>query len=205
MLFRSADARSIFFDSMYHSAAVVGLNTSAMIEAGIVGRRSLTVLTPQYRDSQEGTIHFSHLTRDDFLICSSNFEEHFERLECQITGDPTSGPTIRRFLEAFVRPNGLGSPAARHVVEAIESAAQRPPLPDDSLGWMGAPVRVLAKLAISRWIAVPDEEGAKVTTAGKHFIEEDQDASDGPSKVLKIPKVKAPKASKPPKPRKASA
>src|SRR5678816_4753417 len=32
------EARSDYYDSMYHSVAVVGVNTSALIESGIVGR-----------------------------------------------------------------------------------------------------------------------------------------------------------------------
>ena len=35
-----------YFDSLYHSCAVVGINTSAMIEAGIIGRPVVTVRDP---------------------------------------------------------------------------------------------------------------------------------------------------------------
>ena len=35
------------FDTAYHSAALVGLNTSAELEAGIVGRPVLTILAPE--------------------------------------------------------------------------------------------------------------------------------------------------------------
>ena len=42
-----AAGRDDYFDSLWHSTAVVGLNTSAFIEAGIVGRPVLTILLPK--------------------------------------------------------------------------------------------------------------------------------------------------------------
>ena len=44
--------RADYFDSMYHSATVVGLNSTAMIEAAIVGRSVHTLLFPEYEDTQ---------------------------------------------------------------------------------------------------------------------------------------------------------
>jgi hypothetical protein len=54
-------SRAQYHDSIYHSAAVVGVNTSALIESAIVGRAVYTVLAPEFRDTQEGTLHFHHL------------------------------------------------------------------------------------------------------------------------------------------------
>src|SRR6266508_600619 len=42
------EARADFFDSLAHSGAVVGINTTAMIEAAIVGKSVLTVLAPEF-------------------------------------------------------------------------------------------------------------------------------------------------------------
>ena len=55
------DNRADFFDSIYHSAAVVGINTSAMIEAAIIGRPVFSMLAEEFAGTQEGTIHFHHL------------------------------------------------------------------------------------------------------------------------------------------------
>ena len=56
-----AGAKADYFDSLYHCAAVVGVNTTALIEAGIVGRPVHTVLMPRFADVQHGTLHFQHL------------------------------------------------------------------------------------------------------------------------------------------------
>src|SRR5262249_50829853 len=58
-------SRADFFDSLFHSAAVVGVNTSAQIEAAIVGRPVYTVLLPEFAATQEGTLHFHHLANDE--------------------------------------------------------------------------------------------------------------------------------------------
>jgi hypothetical protein len=49
------------FDSMFHATAVVGLNTSALVESAIVDRPVFTILLPEFRESQEGTFHFHYL------------------------------------------------------------------------------------------------------------------------------------------------
>jgi hypothetical protein len=46
------------YDALHHAAAVVGLNTSALIEAGIVGKAVYTVVVPEFARGQEGTLHF---------------------------------------------------------------------------------------------------------------------------------------------------
>ena len=44
-----SDARADYYDSMFHSVAMVGINTSALIESGIVGRPVFTVLASRVR------------------------------------------------------------------------------------------------------------------------------------------------------------
>jgi len=56
------EAKNDYFDSMYYSAATVGLNTSAFLEAAVVGKPVHSVLDPGVStDNQEGTIHFHYL------------------------------------------------------------------------------------------------------------------------------------------------
>ena len=45
------ESRDDYFDSVYHAAAVVGLNTSALIELAIVDRPVYTVLLPEFHDN----------------------------------------------------------------------------------------------------------------------------------------------------------
>ncbi|MBI2828464.1 MAG: hypothetical protein HYX77_04225 [Acidobacteria bacterium] len=121
-----ADTRDDYFDSLHHSAAVVGLNTSAFIEAAIVGRPVYTVLLPEFRENQEGTIHFHYLlsVAGGLLNASRTLDEHAARLGELLDGrgpDPERG---RRFVEAFVRPQGLSRASTPLFVDSVEDLAQ---------------------------------------------------------------------------------
>jgi predicted glycosyltransferase len=119
--------RADYFDSMYYSAAVVGVNTSALIESGIVGRPVLTILADDFAGQQEGTLHFQHLknVNGGLLQVGRDVDEHVEQVARTLQGqyDPAKG---RAFVEAFVRPHGLDVPAAQRVVDALESCAAAP-------------------------------------------------------------------------------
>ncbi len=114
------DAKQGYFDSLHHAAAVVGVNTSGMIEAGIVGRRSFSILEPAFADTQEGTVHFAHLTDTGFLTVASTLDEHHAQLAAELSC-PSSRATFAGFLESFVRPAGLDVPATPRLVDAIEA------------------------------------------------------------------------------------
>ena len=66
-----AEAKEDYFDSLYYSAAVVGINTSAFIEAAVVGKPVLTVLEPEISENnQEGTLHLHYLL-DEQTRCAA--------------------------------------------------------------------------------------------------------------------------------------
>ena len=121
----SVQADQGLYDSIHHSAAVVGLNTSAMIEAAIVGRPVLTVAAPEFAGGQQGTLHFWYLTVDNggIVTMARGFDEHLQQLGAALTDDPAGRERSRRFVESFVRPHGLDRPAAPIMVEEIERVA----------------------------------------------------------------------------------
>jgi hypothetical protein len=132
------DARRNYFDSIHHSAAVVGINTTAQIEAAIVGRPVHTLLADEFRDTQQGTLHFQHLReeRDGHLYVARTFDEHAAQLEESLQG---RDDRVRneRFLRRFVRPLGRERSATEATVEAIEELGAAPaprPQPGPALG-----------------------------------------------------------------------
>jgi hypothetical protein len=124
------DARSKadYFDSLYHAAAVIGLNTSAMIEAAIVNRPVHTVLLPEFRDNQEGTIHFHYLLAgpDALLRAARSLDDHARDLAEVLNGCHPDPDRSVRFVRAFVRPGGLEVPSTTRVVEALEAVGSQP-------------------------------------------------------------------------------
>ena len=79
-------AQDGLFRLLCHSAAVVGLNTSAMIEAAIVGRPVLTVLLPEFRDNQEGTVHFHYLLDGPEALLRASRSMRSMRASCAARG-----------------------------------------------------------------------------------------------------------------------
>jgi hypothetical protein len=116
-------AKTNYFDSIVHSAAVVAINTSGMIEAGIVGRTSFTLLAPEFAGTQGGTLHFAHLTAPGFLRTARTFEDHHAQLDAELR-QPSTPETLAPFIRQFVRPFGLESPATPCVAAAIEALAR---------------------------------------------------------------------------------
>jgi len=120
----AGEARADFFDSLFHSAAVVGVNTSALIEAAIVGRSVFTVLDPRFAGTQPGTLHFHYLRHANggFLHEADSFGEHLAQLAA-VLESPEENARTRRFVASFVRPHGLERAAASILADEIEELA----------------------------------------------------------------------------------
>ncbi len=123
------ESRKDFYDSIFHSKAVVGINTSAMIEAGILNKPVFTILSPEFEETQEGTLHFHYLVKGGLLHISRTFDEHIQQLESVISGDGAYINRIRKFIESFVRPHGLDKPSTPIFVNAVEEIMNTPASP----------------------------------------------------------------------------
>jgi len=121
------ESRADYYDSIHHSRAVVGVNTSALIESAIVGRGVYTVLAPEFRETQEGTLHFRHLRDGDegLLHVAADVPEHIHQLEAAVRGVDDAAVRGRRFVDAFIRPYGTSEAAAPRLVAALEATASR--------------------------------------------------------------------------------
>jgi hypothetical protein len=120
-----AEGRSLYFDSLYYSTAVVGLNTSAMIEAGIIGRPVYTVLLPEFHDNQEGTLHFHYLLQVEggLLHAARSLDDHLTQMADGLDDPASAVARNAGFVKAFVRPLGLDVPATRVFVDELERTA----------------------------------------------------------------------------------
>lgn len=148
-----ADTRNDYFESLYHSAAVVGLNTSAFIEAAVVGRPVYTILLPEFRENQEGTIHFHYLLNvaGGLLKVSRSLDEHAAQLQELLAGREPDPGRARRFIEAFVRPQGMAKPSTPLFVEAIEHLARsRAGAPAAAMSSIAPPLSIRLLAAFER-------------------------------------------------------
>ena len=119
-----AESRADYFDSLYHAAAVVGLNTSALVEAAIVDRPVFTILLPEFRENQEGTFHFHHLltSATAFSTSSRSLDEHVAQLAGLLLGRRRA--IEPPFVEHFIRPRGAAVAATPVFADAVETIAR---------------------------------------------------------------------------------
>jgi hypothetical protein len=126
-----ADARTDYFDSLFHSAAVIGLNTSAFLEGAIAGRSVFAPLLPEHHENQRGTIHFNYLltVAGGLLNTAATLGDHVAQLNSGLLIPEIVSTRSRRFVEAFIRPRGLdvaASPVFADEVEALGRVARAP-------------------------------------------------------------------------------
>jgi hypothetical protein len=148
-------AREEYFDSMYHSVAVIGVNTSAMIESAIVGRPVFTVQSEEFADTQEGTLHFQHLKNVEggLLHLAPNLDEHLAHLS-RLFSEGSDRETARGFVRAFLRPHGLEVAATPRVVETIEELVAAPTLqPYSPSVWTRLARAALVPIAVAATVA----------------------------------------------------
>jgi hypothetical protein len=119
-------AKKDYFDSLYHAKAVVGINTTALVDSAIVRRPVFTMVSDHFRSTQTGTLHFSYLARDSgggLLNVARSWDEHFEQLGAALRSADGQREQIEGFLRAFVRPHGLDRAAAPLALDAIVETA----------------------------------------------------------------------------------
>jgi hypothetical protein len=117
--------RQDYFDSLYHSEAVVGINTTAMIEAAIVGRTVHSVLADEFKDTQGGTLHFRYLLAENggFLRIAANLSEHAAHVAETLASPGIGREACARFVRSFVRPRGIDVPTTPILADALEQLA----------------------------------------------------------------------------------
>jgi hypothetical protein len=121
-------SKNDFYDSLFHSAMAVGVNTSAQIEAGIVGRPVFTIQTEEHVGTQEGTLHFKYLLEagGGLLQNAHDFDEHVAQISHAFDQREEAEAKLRGFIEAFVRPKGLDVPATPLIADGIEELGNLP-------------------------------------------------------------------------------
>ena len=121
-------ARRDYVDSMWHCAAVVGINTSAQIEAAIVGRPVFTIRDPHFAHAQDGTLHFRHLVAGDGPVrVADTLDTHVLQLGEFLDRAPEPPERARDFVRHFVRPHGLDRPAASIYASTVGGLCALPP------------------------------------------------------------------------------
>ena len=120
-----AASKSDYFDSIFHSAAAVGINTTAQIEAGIIGRVVYSIRAEEFAGTQEGSLHFQYLLKEGGgLVCfDESLAAHARSLSAAFDATGDAVARVRQFVHGFVRPHGLDVAATPRLADEIEALA----------------------------------------------------------------------------------
>jgi hypothetical protein len=117
------DAKQNYYDTLYHSAAVVGVNTSAFLEAAILGKPGITVLTEASKPKQSGLGHFQHLLNGGFLEIAQSYQKAAAIFADILAGRDARQAQRQRFVRDFIRPRGIDQPVSTLMAKVIEGIA----------------------------------------------------------------------------------
>lgn len=125
IVLRTSDrAQQGLFECLHHSAAVVGLNTSAELEAAIVGRPVYTVLAgTDDADGQSSTLHFHYLTESGGgCVCvAPGLDQHVAQLAHELA-EPSDPARLQAFAREFLRPGLTNGTVGEALAAAVEQA-----------------------------------------------------------------------------------
>lgn len=112
-----ADQKRDYFNTLYHAAAVIGLNTSVFLEAMILDKPCVSIATQA--DARAPTAHYQHLVKADCCDFVAD-ETAAAAIIDLLRGHDTKCEPRRRFVKNFIRPCGLNQPAAEAAARVIE-------------------------------------------------------------------------------------
>jgi len=119
----SMESMQDFFNTLYHSVTTVGINTSGMIDAVIVDKPCVSILTERYLSTQLQAIHFQYLLNADVLEITRSASECAEVIGKLWLGKDSKRKQRQRFVLQSIRPWGVDVPAGHIAARAIDLAA----------------------------------------------------------------------------------
>lgn len=119
VLAEDPESRADFSNSVRHSLATISINTSAMIDALILGKPCISIMPQQYEATQSQAQHFQHLLTAGVLHLATTPDDAADRMAEILQADATAVARAR-FIKEFVWPCGSNARAGEVATRAIE-------------------------------------------------------------------------------------
>ena len=121
----TVDAVGQFRDVLHHAAAVIGVNTTGMLDAVLCNRPCLALAVTRYRSTQTDTSHFRRMHESHALLVARSVSQALHIISRTLAGDDPTAPSRQHFAATYARPRGVGAPAGEAAAIAIELSCQR--------------------------------------------------------------------------------
>ena len=120
----TVEGTQLFYDTLYYSDAVIGVNTSAFIYALIVGKPIATILVDVDQEiigaPQAQAPHFKQLLESGAISVAENKEQLVEIVAKLVEGKDELRAEREAFLKKYIRPRGLTTTACEVVTRQLE-------------------------------------------------------------------------------------
>lgn len=109
----------LFGDTLAHSVAVVGINTSGMIDALIADKPVIALMVDEYRSTQSVAQHFQYVLESGALEKAKGVNACVSAIGKLLKGLDAHQQERQKFVREFVRPRGLSVSAGDAAAEEI--------------------------------------------------------------------------------------
>ncbi len=121
----TSESLQLFFDTLYFSvASVVGANTTGIIDAIVMGKPAIGILTGEYGKTQGQTKHFRQLLDAEVLELVRDTNTFASVIKNILDGKDERCEKRQAFIGRYIRPRGLeisaGEVAAREVEKMLQ-------------------------------------------------------------------------------------
>jgi hypothetical protein len=110
-----------FYCSLKYAVACVGINTTAMIDAVILDRPTISIYTDHCNAKQTEVIHFMYLLKSECLYNASDTDDFIKILIKLIQGEDLKKNSRFKFLSEYIRPYGANISAGEISAKIIET------------------------------------------------------------------------------------
>ena len=117
------ETERLYYDTLIHSDFLLGINTSAMLEAIILDRPVVSYLTDEFKKTQSDAQHFQELVAENTMEITKDPEEFAKIASKLLAGVDNMREQRKRFIKKFIRPNGRDMSAGEHAADEIEKLA----------------------------------------------------------------------------------
>ncbi|MBI2024333.1 hypothetical protein HYT00_03040 [Candidatus Giovannonibacteria bacterium] len=115
----------LFYDSLYHSDVVVGLNTSGMIDSIVAGKPLIAMLVERHKSRQEKTAYFQQLLNSGAAGIARNTDEFLIEVKKIFDGFDERKPLRDAFIKEAIRPRGINISAGEAAAMEVENILEK--------------------------------------------------------------------------------